>query len=235
MVKYLTELQADNVGAVCNTLPADDTATSKAIASALSSSFGMGNSYFRIGASQLKEVDTVPFGCFQKSIFEKIGGFDEELIRNQDDEFNARIIKNGGRIYLIPNLVVDYYARNKISKVSRMFYQYGLFKPLVNKKLGSPATVRQFFPLLFVVGLIVGGLLSIPFAIIRYLYAAILLLYLLIALYFSMKEGIRNKDARLVFLLPCIFFTIHVSYGWGYLRGIYKILMKKPFAVQSNR
>jgi GT2 family glycosyltransferase len=71
----------------------------------------------------------VPFGCYRREIFDQIGLFDEELIRNQDDEFNGRLIKNGGHIYLIPEIVIDYYARGKIGKLSQMFYQYGLFKP----------------------------------------------------------------------------------------------------------
>ena len=146
LVRKLYELNADNVGAVCRTLPANDTPKCKAIAAALSSAFGMGNSYFRIGAKEIKQVDTVPFGCYRKDVFDRIGPYDNDLVRNQDDELNARLIKHGGKIYLIPYIVVDYFARDTIKKTGKMFYQYGLYKPLVNKKLGSPATVRQFFP-----------------------------------------------------------------------------------------
>ena len=106
------------------------------------------------------EVDTVPFGCFKREVFDKIGLFDEDLIRNQDDEFNARIINNGGKIFIIPELVIDYHARDTIGKVFKMYFQYGLFKPLVNKKLGKPATIRQFVPVLFVFTLLSGILLS---------------------------------------------------------------------------
>ena len=150
LVEKLNELPgAENVGALCNTLPINDSITAQSIAAVLSSSFGMGNSHFRVGADKEMEVDTVPFGCFHRSIFDKVGLYDEELVRNQDDELNARIIKAGGKIYLIPQLVCEYYARDTAKKVYKMFYQYGVFKPLVNKKLGSPATVRQFFPLFF--------------------------------------------------------------------------------------
>lgn len=232
LVAYLHKLHADNVGGVCRTLPINDSIICKSIASVLSSSFGMGNSHFRIGASEVMQVDTVPFGCFRRDLFERIGYFDEELIRNQDDEFNGRIIKNGGKIYLIPSLVIDYYARDTIKKVWKMFYQYGLFKPLVNKKLGSPATIRQFFPLCFVLGLLIGpfmGLLSIHFL---YLYLSVVLLYVLIALYFSFKE---SKDIKRVFIQAYIYFVVHFSYGWGYLNGIYKLLFNKSFVVLSNR
>ena len=113
-----------------------------------------------------------------------------------------------------------------------MFYQYGLFKPLVNKKLGSPATIRQFFPLCFVLGLLIGpfmGLLSIHFL---YLYLFVVLLYVLIALYFSFKE---SKDIKRICTQAYIYFVVHFSYGWGYLNGIYKLLFHKPFMVLSNR
>lgn len=230
--RKLQELGADNVGGICRTLPVNDSAVCKAIAIALSSSFGMGNSYFRIGASKEMCVDTVPFGCFRREIFDKIGYFDEELVRNQDDEFNGRIVKNGGKIYLIPSLVIDYYARDTIKKVRKMFYQYGLFKPLVNKKLGSPATLRQFFPLCFVCGLIVGALLSLCFKAILLLYLGIIGLYILLALTFSFKE---TKNVKQIVILPWVFFSIHVSYGWGYLNGLWKILRGQSFSAKVNR
>src|SRR2546430_17327316 len=60
--------------------------------------------------------------------------FDEDLVRNQDDEFNLRVIGLGGRILLLPDGVSRYYARRSIGAVRRMFYQYGYFKPLVARK-----------------------------------------------------------------------------------------------------
>lgn len=232
LVERLTTLQADNVGGVCRTLPMNDTPVCKAIAIATSSPFGMGNSYFRIGADHEMCVDTVPFGCFKRDIFDKIGLFDEELVRNQDDEFNGRIVKNGGRIFLIPSVVIDYFARDTIQKVSKMFYQYGLFKPLVNKKLGQPATLRQFFPPVFVLGLGLGLIASCFSKLILALYLLVIALYLFLAFTFGTKG---TKNIRELFILVATFFTIHVSYGWGYLVGIYKILMKKSFVAQSNR
>ena len=232
LVRKLNELGADNVGGVCRTLPVRDTPVCRAIAMALSSSFGMGNSYFRIGATKEMCVDTVPFGCFRREVFDKIGLFDEELVRNQDDEFNGRIVKNGGKIYLIPSLVIDYYARDTVGKVRNMFYQYGLFKPLVNKQLGTPATLRQFFPLCFVAGLIVGGVLSLFFKAVAWLYLCVIALYLLLAFVFALKE---TRKMREMLILVGVFFTIHVSYGWGYLRGIWKIVIGQSFTANVNR
>lgn len=235
LTRYLVELDADNVGGVCRTLPVNTSPVCTAIASALSCPFGMGNSYFRIGSKEIKKVDTVPFGCFKKEIFKRIGFFDEELIRNQDDEFNGRIIKTKGTIYLIPEIVIDYFARDSIKKVIKMFYQYGLFKPLVNKKLGRPSSIRQFFPVFFVIGLITGGIWSIISSKIVFLYLSVLGLHILLALYYSINEVKKTGNKSIFFLLPGLFAVIHISYGVGYLVGIYKILSKKSFSARSNR
>lgn len=233
LVKNLKVLEnAENVGAVCNTLPMNNSVEAQSIAAVLSSSFGMGNSYFRVGASEVMKVDTVPFGCFHRSIFNKIGLYDEELVRNQDDELNARIIKSGGSIYLLPNLVCKYYARDTATKVYKMFYQYGMFKPLVNKKLGSPATVRQFFPLLFVLGLLLGPIVCIFVPVLWRVYIAVILLWLLLATYFSCKD---TKQLKRILMQDWIYFVVHFSYGWGYIVGIYKIIFRKSFVAQVNR
>ena len=236
LVEQLNILEgAENVGGVCITLPCDNTSKSIAIAECLSHKFGMGNSYFRVGSKEIISVDTVPFGCFRKTLFDKIGLYDVELIRNQDDELNGRIIRNGGKIYLLPQLEIKYYARDKIKKVWSMFYQYGLYKPLVNKKLGSPATIRQFFPLVFVMGLYLGmiaGTLCTP---LLWAYIAVLILYFGIGLYLGIRKARKWHQLSVAAYMPLIFFTIHYAYGWGYIRGIFKILFKLSFNVESNR
>ncbi len=235
-VHYLMTLpNAENVGGVCQTLPCNERNVSQAIAIALSTGFGMGNSSFRIGSTEIRKVDTVPFGCFRKSLFERIGYYDLELIRNQDDELNGRIIKNGGTIYLIPEIKTKYFSRDKICKIRRMFYQYGLYKPLVNKKLGSPATARQFVPLLFLLGIVLGGILSAFSIYIMYIYFAVLALYLAIGLFIGCKYAVKYRRPMLTLLMPYVFANVHLSYGYGYLRGIYKILANKKFNVESNR
>lgn len=233
LVEKLNELPgAENVGALCNTLPVNDSITAQSIAAVLSSSFGMGNSHFRVGADKEMEVDTVPFGCFHRSIFDKVGLYDEELVRNQDDELNARIIKSGGKIYLIPQLVCEYYARDTAKKVYKMFYQYGVFKPLVNKKLGSPATVRQFFPLFFVLGLLVGPVVCLFLPVLWWAYFAIIMLWFIFATSFSLKD---SKSLKRILTQNWIYFVVHFGYGWGYIVGIYKILFHRPFVAQVNR
>ena len=231
LVNKLRNSNADNVGGVCNTLPAQDTPVCRAIAHAMSSPFGMGNSHFRIGTDHEMWVDTVPFGCFRREIFDKVGLFDEELVRNQDDEFNGRIILNGGRILLLPQVSVDYFARDSVRKTAKMFYQYGLFKPLVNKKLQKPTTLRQFFPPLFFAGIIIGGLLSLFFPVIRWLYFGVLILYVLAGLFFGLNIQSRWPD---ILWMPIIFATIHLSYGCGYWIGAFKLLFHKEITAQSN-
>ena len=231
LVNKLNQTGADNVGGVCRTLPAKGTSICRAIAHAMSSPFGMGNSHFRIGANHEMWVDTVPFGCFRRELFAKIGLFDEELVRNQDDEFNGRIIKNGGKILLLPQVVIDYFARDTISKTAKMFYQYGLFKPLVNKKLQKPTTLRQFFPPLFFAGLVAGGLLSVFSQTLMWIYFSVVILYVLCCFVFG-RNGERVWPD--ILWMPITFATIHLSYGCGYWQGLWKLLVHGNISVQSN-
>ena len=235
LVDNLKKYDADNVGGVFITLPCNETNISYAIAECLKNPFGMGNSLHRIGAKENVKTDSVPFGCFKREVFDKVGLYDEELIRNQDDELNARIIKNGGSIYLIPTLGIKYFARDKVSKVRKMFYQYGLFKPLVNKKLGQAATIRQFVPPLFVAALIFGALLSVFSKIFLWLYLGFLILYFAIGIMMGVKSAKVTKRPSMVCLMPWIFFNVHLSYGIGYWIGLFKVLFNRPFTAQSNR
>jgi hypothetical protein len=194
----------------------------------MSSSFGVGNSYHRIGIDCINNVDTVPFGCFKKEIFSKIGLFDTELFRNQDDEFNGRIIKSGGTVVMIPEIKITYYARESITKLFNMFYQYGLFKPLVNIKLGSSTSIRQFFPFLFTVYLlsILPIVLLIPKPI-SFVYLSVLIFYIFLNLCYSVKITLANCQPLLIFYLPICFSIIHFSYGIGYINGLIKFSIFK--------
>lgn len=222
LVYYLYHFDADNVGGSCITLPARDTLQAKLIAEASSNSFGIGDSQFRLKNTEIREVDTVPFGCYKREVFSQIGLFDEDLVRNQDDELNARLTKEGGKIYLIPFVKINYYARKSISKMIKMFFQYGYFKPLVNKKVKKPATLRQFVPLLFTLYLFF--LFASAFAGIAWFLIFLIpfLLYVLLSLIVSLKVSMRRKRIEFLFLLPGVFFLIHISYGWGYLQGMFK-------------
>src|SRR5438093_7105727 len=127
---------ADNVGGAWLTAPGDATVAARAIALALAHPLGIGNARYRLGTNEQRDVDTVPFGCFRREVFERVGLFDEELVRSQDDEFNFRLLKAGGRVLLVPGAVACYRARRSVLQLARMFYQYGYFKPRVAAKVG---------------------------------------------------------------------------------------------------
>jgi cellulose synthase/poly-beta-1,6-N-acetylglucosamine synthase-like glycosyltransferase len=225
-VKYLYEQNADNVGGILITVPGGKTALAEAIAFALSHSFGVGNAYFRLGTTEPRYVDTVPYGCYKKEVFEKIGFFDEDLIRNQDDEFNFRLIKSGGRILLVPEIISYYYARDSLSKLARMYFQYGHFKPLVALKMGSVLTVRQLIPAIFLGSLVLSFLSSLIFKPLIWVFFVILFAYLLANLAFSSSIALK-KGLRYLWVLPAVFSSIHISYGLGYLKGIWDFVVLK--------
>src|SRR5207248_2739819 len=108
------------------------------------------NASFRTGVSGPRPVDTVAFACYRREIFDRVGLFDEELPRNQDDELNFRILRKGGRIFVVPEVQVEYRARGALSNLSKMYFQYGRFKPLVARKVGGIITLRQLVPSAFV-------------------------------------------------------------------------------------
>ncbi len=222
----LREHDADCVGGVVVTLPSADTPMGNAIALAMAHPFGVGNSHFRIGSQGLMEVDTVPFACYRRDVFRKIGYFDENLVRNQDDEFNLRLIKKGGKVLLVPGIVSYYYARDSLSKLFRMYYQYGYFKPLVAAKVGGVLTWRQLVPALFVGGVISSALLSFFYRPSLWLLLLILGAYIAASAAFSVKTALR-KGAKYLWLMPQAFAALHVSYGLGYLRGIWDFVVRK--------
>lgn len=241
LVDWLQRSGADNVGGVCVTVPSGPGVMSRAIAVALSHPAGVGNSHFRIGVSEPRWVDTVPFGCYRRDVFERIGLFDEELVRNQDDELNTRLIRAGGRILLVPDVVSTYHARDSLRKLWRMYYQYGYFKPLVARKVGGVFTWRQLVPPLFVSSLIAAVVLALVIP------ASAPLLALLAGLYAIALLGVGatvfRRHGFAVALAVCAAVPVlHFSYGFGFLRGVldFLILRRKgvrgaPAAVPMSR
>lgn len=225
-IKYLQEYNVDNVGGIWVTLPGADTLIAHSIALALSHPFGVGNAYFRIGSVEPKYVDTVPFGCYRREVFDKIGFFDEDLVRNQDDEFNLRLIKSGGKILLVPDIVSYYYARDSLLKLWKMYFQYGYFKPLAAQKVGAILTWRQLIPTFFVSSLIISGVLSLFFKPFLLVSLFIIFSYLIAIVSFSFSIAFK-KGFKYLFTFPIVFATLHFSYGWGYLKGIWDFIVLK--------
>ena len=235
-VEGLFKYGADNVGGVWNIQPGADTFVAKAIALAQSHPVGVGNVAYRIGSKMIKWVDTVPYGCYRKEVFNRIGGFDNELIRNQDDELNARLRKVGGKILLDPTIQCTYFARPTLMQAGRMFYQYGYFKPLAAYKIGKAYTVRQLVPPIFVALIIllaIGGLFS---NLIFWVFFVLIFVYLMVISAASVSAGF-HYGAKVGLWLPVVFIIMHFAYGIGSLQGVVDFLIrkKKPVDVQLTR
>lgn len=215
---------ADVVGGVLTTCPANNGPIARAIAIGMGHPLGVGNSHFRIGVKEPRLVDTVAMGCYRRDVFDRVGFFDEDLVRNQDDEFNLRLLKHRGRVLLVPDATSQTFARDSLARLWRMFYQYGYFKPLVARKLGRVMTVRQLVPGLFVLSLLLLGagsrysLPAIGLGLIGASYAAVCL----IAAVRALTAGQRIKTAAALLL---VFPTLHLSYGLGSLRGLLDFLI----------
>ena len=219
LVEALVESGADNVGVCVETLPANNSPMARAIAIALSHPLGVGNSSFRVGASESRWVDTVPFGCFRRDVFDRIGTFDEDLIRNQDDEFNHRLLKSGGRILLLSGTSAAYYARRNYSQLARMYYQYGFFKPLAALRAGGIMTIRQLIPAAFVSGIVTLGVVALMWPAAALLWLAIAVVYLSALLVAAIAVA-RKNDMRCGAAIMPAFAVLHFAYGLGYLRGL---------------
>jgi hypothetical protein len=175
----------------------------------------------------------VPFGCYRREVFDRIGMFDEELVRNQDDELNLRLIKHGGRILLSPRIVCKYFARDSLRKLWRMYYQYGYYKPLVVRKVGGVMTLRQLVPPLLVLCLAataLAGLLSLavlpaPWKLVAPTAFALLAGSYLLAIGACAARAARKHGPAVAAALLGVFPALHLSYGIGYLRGTVEFLL----------
>jgi glycosyltransferase involved in cell wall biosynthesis len=226
LVRSLHESGADNVGGLWITEPGGKTALARAIAVGSSHPLGVGNAYYRIGASEPRWVDTVPFGCYRREVFDRIGLFDEQLVRNQDDEFNLRLIKHGGRILLTPQVSCRYFARDSLGKMCRMFYQYGYFKPLVVRKVGGVMTLRQLVPPLFVLSLIFTGALALWVSWLAVAFGLILASYAL-AIGLCAASQVAKCGGRCALWLCVVLPAMHFAYGLGYLKGFFDFILRR--------
>jgi glycosyltransferase involved in cell wall biosynthesis len=224
-VRYLEQAGADNVGGPCFTVSANQSFSARLVAAILTSPFGVGDSLFRI-SSREGYVDTVPFGAFRRELFDRIGMYNEKLVRNQDNELNARIRASGGKIYQTPALRTEYHpvaTFGKLLSVTFKTSQWHLFSMSENSHAMS---VRHLAPALFVlgiIGLLIGSFFS-PLALI--MLVGVTLLYLCTGWYISASSSTRNGTA-MVMILPFACLLFHLSYGLGTLAGA-RYLVKAP-------
>lgn len=196
------------------------------IAQAMGTAFGMGLGNFRT-LEQSSFVDTVGTPMYPAWVFEKIGYFDEELVRNQDDEFNFRVTQAGGRILFNAEISLKYYVRGSYPNLWKQFLQYGYWKVYVNKKHRAVTTLRQLVPPLFVFYLIFCLLPFVISPVLGLVSVSGVALYFIMNILFSLKTSANLKEASNLFVIYPI---LHISYGWGYLKGLihFLLLNKKP-------
>lgn len=222
-VKYLQAECAEGIGGPIETL--GETLSAQAIAVAMSSTFGVGGSAFRTINDREMYVDTVAFPGYKREIFEKIGFFNEELIRNQDDEFNFRLRKSGGRILLAPDIRSKYYSRSNIKALWRQYFQYGYWKVRVLQLHPKQMSWRQFVPFIFVLTITVLSILSLFFVAGRWALIGVAGLYWLASLAATLKSAARIEPRG----LPLVFLSfsiLHISYGLGFAVGLYAFWKK---------
>lgn len=223
IVKRLKEYDAENVGCVCKTDVLNKTPKTLAIREVLSNKFGVGNSAFRTGIDGVKEVDTVPFGCWPKRVFEKYGVYNTKLVRNQDIELSKRIINGGGKIIIIPDTYCTYMARETYKGLAKNNFGNGKWNILTvyyTNELKS-LSLRHFIPLCFVLGLIVPLIVGIFWHPALWLSLAVALMYILALGTVSLKLAITKKLN--FFCLLISFIVLHISYGFGSLVALLKL------------
>ena len=221
----LDKYDADNAGSVCKTDVLNKTPKALAIREVLSHPLGVGNSAFRTGIERVKEVDTVPFGCWRRSVFSRFGKYDERLVRNQDIELNKRIKAGGGKIVIIPDTYCTYFARETFSKLAKNNYGNGKWNILTvyyTHQLKS-LSLRHFIPLIFVLSILLPIIAGFFWHPLWWLGVASLTAYTLVVSVISSKIAL-SKHLNFFYLLAS-FFVLHLSYGWGSLMG----LLELPF------
>ena len=216
-IELLESTGYECVGGVCETV--GETEDARAIAAAQSSRFGVGNVAFRVHQAEPGITDTVPFGAWPRSVFDRVGRFDEELVRNQDDEFLFRLAQAGGRVWYDPSIRSQYFSRASFRSLWRQYHQYGVYKVRVAQKRGGFSSPRHLVPAAFVVGVTASALLSLRrrqarwFVVTAGTYATA---NAIAARQVATRSQVRAPEVSLAFL------TLHTSYGLGTLAGLWR-------------
>jgi succinoglycan biosynthesis protein ExoA len=216
-VHHLQRNDVDGVGGSINTIAT--TSVGRAIAAVMSSPFGVGGSAFRTVRDRTMLVDTVPFPAYTRRAIDMAGPFDEELVRNQDDEYNYRLRKLGARILLASDVKSDYYSRTSLRSLWRQYFQYGFYKVRVMQKHVRQMQLRQFVPPIFVIGVLGGAVGALVSVAVRTAWLSMLLAYAVATLVASVAS-VRRSGWNRPWLLPLAFAIVHVSYGFGFLAGL---------------
>jgi GT2 family glycosyltransferase len=215
-VNVLQRSGAENAGGPMHAI--GQTNFGKAVAIATSTPFGIGGGRFHY-SEQEEWADTVYMGAWPRRVFEQIGLFDEELVRDQDDEFNYRIRELGGKILLSPQIRSQYTVRSTPKGLWKQYFQYGYYKVRVLQKHPRQMSLRQFLPPVFAAALALSALLALLVPWGKWLLAIIAGSYLAANLASSIQTATRHGWNHF-FLLLVTYAILHFSYGTGFLVGL---------------
>ncbi len=225
-VRALSETRCEAVGVQWEIRPGGPGPVARAIAAAAGSPFGAGGVRYRTGGEP-GEVDTVPFGAFRRSVFDRVGFFNEQVPVNEDYEFFYRLRAAGGKVYFTPAIRTQYIARADLRSLTAQYYSYGHQKAVMLSFHPRSVRIRQLIPAFFTLFLAagaVGAFLAHPLAI---MLGAVLLVYGAFSVVFSLWESMRRKDPAILPVLPIVFLSIHVSWGVGFWVGILKSFTRR--------
>ena len=222
-VWILEQTGADNVGGPARTKYQHY--LQQAICAAYHSPFSVGGASFH-NPEYEGYVDTVTYGCWPRDVFNRIGQFDEGLVRNQDDELNLRLIRSGGKIWQSPAIKSWYFPRGTLSKLFKQYQQYGYWKVRVIQKHKIPASVRHLIPGGFVLCLLGLPLVALWWDVAGWLWMGLIGVYVVATVCASFYTA-KQKGWMLVPVLPLVFACFHIGYGWGFLSGILDFVILK--------
>ena len=216
----------DNVGGIWLIRPSRPHWIARAIAIAAAHPLGVGDARYRHGKTP-GLVDTVPFGAFRRELFDQVGGFDETLLTNEDYEFNARLRKEGKRVYLDPAIRSEYIARPTLRGLARQYWRYGYWKFRMLRRYPKTLRWRQALPPVFVLGITGLLIMSLFWSWSLYLLLRILMIYLVMLFIGAIPAAWKNKDARLLIGVPLAITTMHWAWGAGFLWSLITWLGKR--------
>ena len=211
----------ENVGGVWEIRPGAQTWVAQSIAAAASHPLGVGDALYR-HSDTAAQVDTVPFGAYKRELLALIGFFDESLLTNEDYEFNARIRKSGGKIWLDPSIRSVYFARPTLAILAKQYFRYGFWKWRMLRRYPETLRWRQGLPPLFAVSLIIGAVLAFFLPVFRVLLAVEISTYMIVLAAAGVQVAVRQKRVHMAFGLPLAIATMHIAWGTGFLWSMIK-------------
>jgi glycosyltransferase involved in cell wall biosynthesis len=219
-VEWALRSGADNVGGGIVTKPRHPTYFGRAVAEVLTHPFGVGNSTFRTSASKPAWVDTVFGGCYRRDVFDRVGLFNERLVRGQDLEFNLRLRRAGLRTLFVPTIRSIYYARSRPLEFASHNWTNGVWAILPFRYSDIvPISVRHMVPMFFVIGILLTAIIGFVAHGLWWPFFLLLTAYFALALVATVLIARRERDLRVVAFLPLVFTILHLSYGLGSLWG----------------